>query len=172
MEFTTADLYDEQPDHVWVARPLFTDYGGRRRFSGPIETAIVHEDDHLIRTILAEPGEGRILVVDGGGSLRCAILDAPLARIAHDNGWAGLVLAGAVRNAALLAEVPIGIKALGATPRGTVLSSEGVRSLPLHFADVAFKPGHCLYADEDGILLSWASLPHDPPSAGPSDPEA
>jgi regulator of ribonuclease activity A len=158
MELLTSELYDAHPDHVFVAEPVFRDFGGAKCFHGPVETVRAYEDDSLIRSILDEPGEGRVLVIDGAGSMRCALLGAQAAESAAANDWAGIVVHGAVRESRKLSIVPLGIKALGTNPRRPILRSESMRSIPLHLAGISFKPGEWLYADEDGLLVAWEAL--------------
>lgn len=158
MAFKTADLCDRFPDEVQVADPLLQDYGGRRNFSGPIVTLDVYEDDVLLRETLEQTGADRVLVVDGGGSIRCALLGGRLAAMAHDNGWAGLVMHGCIRNAEQVAKVAIGLKALGTVPRASRHLGRGELDRPLHFASVTFRPGHYLYADADGIVVAPRDL--------------
>ena len=113
---STSDLFDAHPDAV-SCRTQFRQFGGKRTFSGPVSTVRCHEDNVLLRACVSEPGEGHVLVVDGGGSFGCALLGDNIAGIAVANGWAGIVLYGCVRDVAALAELPIGIKALGTNPR-------------------------------------------------------
>ncbi len=158
MTFSTADLYDEHEDKVRVANVLMQNFGRRPRFSGPISTVKCFEDNSLVRAALEEPGNGRVLVVDGGASIRCALVGDKLAQLGMNNGWAGLVVHGCIRDSAVVATLDIGIKALGANPRRSVKQGKGERDVPLVFADTTFMPGEYLYADEDGILLSPEGL--------------
>jgi regulator of ribonuclease activity A len=157
-EFSTADLYDRNEDKVSVVEPMFLDYGGVRRFSGPIATVKVYEDNSLVRAALEEPGNGKVLVVDGGGSLRCALVGDVLAALAHRNGWAGLLVYGCIRDSDVMAGIPLGVKAVNTHPRKSVKRGVGERDCPLHFGSVAFVPGHYLYADADGVLISAEPL--------------
>lgn len=156
--FATADLYDANEEKVQVALPMFADYGGYLTFSGPISTVKVHEDNSLVRKALEEQGEGRVLVVDGGESLRCALVGDMLAELGRDNGWAGIVVSGCIRDSAVIATIDIGVKAIGTNPRKSVKMNTGQRDIPVSFAGVTFTPGEYLYADEDGILLSKEAL--------------
>lgn len=158
MDVRTADLYDEHGESLQVASPVFRDYGGRASFGGPVATVKVHEDNTLVREALAEPGEGRVLVVDGGGSLRCALVGDNLAKMGADNGWAGIVVHGCIRDSVDIAGIAIGVKALGTNPAKSVKRGEGQRDLPVRFADVVFSPGAWLYADPDGVVLSGKPL--------------
>lgn len=158
MTFTTAGLADRFDDDVEAAEPILIHYGGQRAFSGAIETLDVFEDCGLLRATLQEPGQGRVLVVDGGGSLHRALLGQELAQMALENGWQGLILYGCVRHTTRLSQLPIGILALAATPKGTVCRGRGSRQQPVHFAGVTFRPGHFVYADGDGVLVSMREL--------------
>jgi len=158
MSFTTADLYDEFGDRLQVVLPLFRDFGGTRSFHGPISTVKVHEDNSLVRAALEEPGEGRVLVVDGGESLRCALVGDMLTKLGMDNGWAGIVVSGCIRDSAEIGSMAIGVKAIATNPRKSVKNGAGDRDILVRFAGVEFRPGHFLYADEDGILVSEEKL--------------
>lgn len=158
MSFNTADLYDHHSTEVQVALPMFRDYGGLTHFSGPISTVKVHEDNVLVREALEQPGEGRVLVVDGGGSMRCALVGDLLAYLGQKNGWAGIIVYGCIRDSAEIAKIAIGVKAMATNPRKSVKKGAGDRDIPVRFADVSFVPGHYLYADEDGILVAEKQL--------------
>lgn len=158
MDLRTADLYDEHGEALQVASPVFRDYGGARSFGGPVATVEVYEDNTLVREALGEPGGGRVLVVDGGGSLRCALVGDNLAKMGADNGWAGIVVYGCIRDSVDIAGIAIGVKALGTNPAKSVKRGEGRRELSVRFADVVFSPGAYLYADADGIVLAERSL--------------
>ena len=158
MTFTTADLCDAFGPVARVAAPIFRNYGGVIRFSGPIETLQVSEDNGLVAQVLDTAGQGRVLVVDGGGSLRCALLGGRLAALAHSNGWAGLVINGCVRDSAEIREIPLGVRATNSSPRRPGKTGSGQRGGILSFAGVTFSPGHFLYADEDGVVLADRSL--------------
>lgn len=148
----TADLCDDDPD-VLVVEPGLRDLGGRPAFEGVIETVQVFEDNVLVRQALSEPGLGRVLVVDGGGSMRCALVGDQLAKLALDHGWSGIVVHGCVRDAATLATLDLGVRALGTHPRKSVKKGEGSRGVPVTFGGVTFTPGQQLVADADGIVL-------------------
>jgi regulator of ribonuclease activity A len=158
VEFTTADLCDGYPELVQVADPVFREYGALAKFSGPIETLRVFEDNALVREVLESEGKGRVLVIDGGGSQRCALVGGRLASVARENGWAGVLINGAVRDSAELNQVPIGIRALHTSPMRSGKHGEGERGGRLTFAGVAFVPQAFLYADSDGILLAQRDL--------------
>ncbi|MBX6386722.1 MAG: ribonuclease E activity regulator RraA [Microbispora sp.] len=154
MSFATADLYDVYGDALRSCVTQFRSYGSRTRFSGRISTIRCFEDNALVKQVLATPGEGRVLVVDGGGSLRTALLGDVIATSAMEHGWAGVVINGAVRDTAALARLDLGIKALGANPRKSAKTGRGEIDVPVTFGDVTFTPGDWLYSDEDGIVVS------------------
>jgi regulator of ribonuclease activity A len=149
----TTDLCDEHGEAVQVADGLFRHYGGRTRFGGAIATVKVHEDNVLVRAALEEPGEGRVLVVDGGGSTRCALLGDLVASVARESGWAGIVVYGCVRDTRAIAEIDVGILALGASPRRSDKHGDGQRDVAVTFAGVRFAPGAYACADEDGLVV-------------------
>ena len=153
MAISTADLCDRRPDGVGVAEPIFSDYGGHISFEGPVGTVQVHEDNVLVRATLSEPGEGRVLVIDGDGSLRCALLGDQIGALAEANGWSGIVVNGCVRDVHALGELAIGIKALAANPRKSDKRGEGLRDIPVRFAGITFTPGSYLVADGDGVVV-------------------
>lgn len=158
MSAATTDLSDAHPE-AQVCEPIFHDYGGSKTFYGPIKTLKVFEDNALVRTTLETAGDGRVLVVDGGGSNRCALVGGNLGVLAVKNGWAGIVVYGYVRDSKELGSQPVGIKALGLHPRK---SEKGLHSAHadkvLSFAGVSFKPGSWLYADVDGIVVSDSKI--------------
>ncbi len=158
MSFSTADLCDAHRADVQVAEPLFRDFGGTRSFAGAIVTVHVHDDNVLVRHALNHPGEGRVLVVDGEGSLRCALLGDQLAQMAVDHGWAGVLVHGCVRDSARIARMPLGIKALAACPLKSGKEGKGRHNAVLRFAGVTFEPGAWVYADEDGLLVAARKL--------------
>ena len=158
MSFSTADLYDEHAAEVQVALPGFIDYGARKRFSGPLTTLKLYEDNSLVAAALGEPGDGRVLVVDGGASMRCALVGDRLAQLASDNHWAGIIVSGCIRDVAVIATIDIGLKALGSNPCKSVKRNTGERDTVVSFSGVSFTPGAHVYADEDGILISARSL--------------
>ncbi|MGE5227049.1 MAG: ribonuclease E activity regulator RraA [Planctomycetaceae bacterium] len=160
----TTDLCDDHPGEVRVAAPVLRDFGGAEAFSGPIATVRVFEDNVLVRQALEEPGEGRVLVVDGGGSLACALLGDRLAALALANGWAGVLVHGCVRDAARLRELSIGVKALGAHPRRSGKVGEGERDVSVTFAGVTFAPGWFVTSDADGVVVT-----ERPPRTVPTD---
>ena len=158
MNFATTDLCDAHGDRVRVVAPLLRDFGARRQFAGVIATVQVYEDNVLVRAALAEPGDGRVLVVDGGGSLRCALLGDQIAALALANGWAGVIINGAIRDTDALGAIEIVIKALAPCPRKSAKHGVGERDLPVTFGGVTFAPSEWLAADADGIVVAATPL--------------
>lgn len=154
---STCDLCDEHKDHsngrFRVLPPLFKDYGGLGRFAGPVSTVQCLEDNSRVREAVNSPGAGRVLVVDGGGSLKRSLLGGNLAQAAEKNGWAGVLVYGAVRDAAELRAAQVGIRALGLIPMPTERRDQGLRDLPVQIAGEWVRPGDWLVADEDGIVV-------------------
>ena len=149
---TTSDLFDEHPGST-SCETQFRQYGGARSFSGRIATVRCFEDNVLLRRQVSKPGDGRVLVVDGGGSFGCALLGDNIAELAVSNGWAGIVVNGCVRDVLALAELPIGIKALGSNPRPSGKGGAGDVDVPVTFGGAEFTPGAMLYADDDGVIV-------------------
>lgn len=158
MDFTTADLCDDFAGMVRAAQPLFHEYGGIEKFAGPIETLRVRDDNTLVRQSLETPGRGRVLVVDGGGSLKCALVGGKLAGLAESNGWSGVIVNGCIRDLLEIRQLRVGIRALNAVPMRSGKNGEGERGGTLSFAGVTFAPGQFLYADTDGILVAERNL--------------
>ena len=156
--FKTADLCDEHSDALSVAAPMFRDYGQRITFGGPITTVKCFEDNSLVREQLEQQGNGRVLVVDGGGSMRCAMVGDMLAKLGADNGWSGILVYGCIRDSGVIANIDIGVKALATHPLKSVKKGIGEVDVAVHFADTDFIPGQFLYADEDGIIVSASAL--------------
>lgn len=153
MSQKTTDICDRFPE-VSVCEPIFTSFGAVRSFSGPISTVKVHEDNVLVLEALEDLDPGSVLVVDGDGSKRCALLGDRLASIAASRGLAGIILNGCVRDSRDLAEIEVGVLALATHPRRSSKEGEGRREVPVEFGGVRWTPGHYVYADEDGVLLS------------------
>lgn len=154
MSFTTADLVDERGDDVRSCSTQFRQYGARSRFEGEIATISCHQDNALVKARLASDGQGKVLVIDGGGSLDTALIGDMIAASAVENGWAGVVINGAVRDTVALAELDLGIKALGSNPRKSSKAGAGQEQREVTFGGVTFVPGHHLWSDEDGILVA------------------
>lgn len=157
MDWTTPDLCDTHPE-VQVAEPLFRGFGGRVAFHGAITTVRCHEDNSRVRELAGMPGQGRVMVVDGGGSLRRALLGDQIAANAARNGWAGFLIHGAVRDVEVLAQLDLGVQALAAHPMKTEKRGLGEVDVPVRFAGVDFHPGHWLYADANGVIVSASAL--------------
>lgn len=158
MEFQTADLYDDHGDNLQVATPMFKSYGKLSAFGGAIVTIKCHEDNSLVREELGKDGSGKILVVDGGGSLRRALVGDRLAEKGIKNNWKGIIVFGCIRDSKLINEMDIGIRALNTNPAKTVKRGVGLLNEVVNFANVTFTPGHFVYADEDGIVVSAEKL--------------
>ncbi len=152
------DLCDSFPQQVKVFQPIFSSYGGRVIFSGPIVTVKCFEDNSLVKELVNQPGRGQVMVVDGGGSTRRALLGDLLAQAACDNGWAGLVIYGAIRDVATIATIDIGVQALAACPIKTEKLGAGTLNVELEFAGQIIKPGDYLYSDLNGVLISAGKL--------------
>ena len=156
--FSTCDLCDahkaDTSGAFRVLPPVFASFGGTAAFAGPVSTVKCFEDNSLVKSALDEPGQGRVLVVDGGGSLRRALVGGNLAAAAARNGWAGIVVDGCVRDAAELAATPVGIRALELMPLPTDKRGEGLRDVPVQLQGVWLRPGDRLYADADGIVVT------------------
>jgi regulator of ribonuclease activity A len=156
--FQTADFCDAHRSSVRVAQSVFRSFGGHSRFYGPIATMQVLEDNVIVKQRLSTRGNGQVLVVDGGGSLNCALVGDILAGLAVDNGWAGIVVNGCIRDSAAVSRMPVGIFALGTCPRRCDRGGGGRSDISVTFAGVTFVPGEYLYADEDGLVVSAAAL--------------
>jgi regulator of ribonuclease activity A len=153
--FNTADLCDQHPEVVRVASPVgFKDFGGTKNVHGKIQTVKCFEDNSLIRQALEQDGSGRVLVVDGGGSLRCALLGDVIGQLAVKNHWNGIIVHGCIRDSAALSRLSLGLKALNTNPLKSAKRNEGQRNITVRFADVDFVPDEFVYWDEDGIIVS------------------
>ena len=156
-DFSTCDLCDAHIADVgtrfFVLPPVFRDFGAVPRFRGVVATVRCHEDNSMVKAALDEPGDGRVLVVDGGGSVRRALVGGNVAAAAAKNGWAGIVVDGAVRDVAELAEARVGIRALALTPIPTAKRGAGERDVAVQIHGVWVRPGDRLFADADGIVL-------------------
>ena len=153
MPIATADLYDELGESVQSLPTQLRSFGGRSAFDGPIRTVRCFEDNALVKAILASPGAGSVLVVDGGGSLNTALMGDLIAASAVANGWAGVVIHGAIRDSAAIGSLDLGVKALGTNPRKSAKDGAGEVDIALEFGGVVFRVGARLYSDEDGILV-------------------
>lgn len=158
MTIATADLYDEHPEELEVCETQFRQFGGLSAFHGEVVTVRCFEDNVLVRRVLSGSGFGKVLVVDGGGSLRSALVGDIIAGLAAENGWAGIVINGAVRDVDALGGLEIGIKALGSIPRKSAKAGAGETDVPVSFGGARFAPGHWAYSDADGVVASARPL--------------
>lgn len=149
----TADLVDDIGETVRSCDVQFRQFGGLTQFAGPITTVRCFQDNALLKSVLSEPGEGRVLVIDGGGSLHTALVGDVIAELGRSNGWSGLIVNGAVRDAATLATLSIGIKALGTNPRKSSKTGAGERDVVITLGGIEFRPGEFAFSDEDGIVV-------------------
>ena len=160
--FATCDLCDaheaDTSGAFRVLPPVFRDFGAARKFCGPVATVRAIEDNSRVREAVNEPGAGRVLVVEGGGSVRRALVGGNLAAAAAKNGWAGIVVDGAVRDLAELAAAGVPVKALALMPLRSMKRGEGQRDIPVEVQGVPVRPGDWLYADEDGVVVSATPL--------------
>ncbi|KAB2341271.1 ribonuclease E activity regulator RraA [Actinomadura rudentiformis] len=158
MDFATADLIDDFGDELQSCETQFRQYGAHAAFGGPIATVRCFRDNGLVKQLLNTPGDGRVLVVDGGGSLASALMGDMIAASAVKNGWAGVVINGAVRDVAVLRTLELGVKALGSNPRKSAKDGAGEVDEPLAFGGVEFRENDWLYSDEDGIVVAARKL--------------
>ncbi len=158
MTFSTPDICDEFPADLQVLEPLFSEYGDSEQFSGEVVTIKCFEDNTLLKQTLGTDGSGKVMVVDGGGSLRRALLGDILAAMAADNGWQGVVINGCVRDVEILKTIRLGVRALNCHPVRSDKRNEGQLNVPVTFAGANIKPGQYLYADENGILVANSKL--------------
>jgi regulator of ribonuclease activity A len=149
----TADLSDSIGPAIRSCDLQFRQFGGRAEFAGPISTVRCFQDNALLKSVLSQPGAGGVLVIDGAGSLHAALVGDLIAELARSNGWAGLVVNGAVRDAAALRGIDIGIKALGTNPRKSAKTGAGERDVEVSLGGVTFVPGEIVYSDDDGIVV-------------------
>ncbi len=149
----TADLVDSVGPNVRSCDIQFRQFGGRHEFAGPISTVRCFQDNALLKSVLSQPSAGGVLVIDGGGSLHAALVGDVIAELARSNGWAGLIINGAVRDAAALRGIDIGIKALGTNPRKSSKTGAGERGVEITLGGVTFVPDDTAYSDDDGIVV-------------------
>ena len=157
-QYITPDLCDEYPDLVQVVEPMFNNFGGRDNFGGQIVTVKCHEDNSKVKELVDTDGTGKVMVVDGGGSLRNALLGDMLAEKAAKNGWEGLVIYGCIRDVDVIMETDLGVQALATNPRKTEKKGLGEMNVPVKFAGVQMNPGNFIYADNNGIIVSEKKL--------------
>ncbi len=158
MPQATADLCDKHIDRLQVLDPMLSDFGGLGMFEGEIVTLKLFEDNTLVRTMLEKDGSGKVLVIDGGGSFRCALVGDQLAELAVENHWRGLIVYGCVRDTRQMMDMELGVKALAASPVKSIKRNEGQVNIPVRFGGVDFIPGNYLYADEDGVVVAECPL--------------
>jgi len=156
--FATADLCDAHSDKLDIVAPMFIKFGARIAFAGQIRTLKVFEDNALVRQTLSTPGTGHVLVVDGGGSLRCALVGDQLAGLAQQNNWSGVIVYGCVRDSLEINKIDVGIRALNTHPLRSLGKGIGDIDIPVAFGGVKFLPGQWLYADADGIVIAAEAL--------------
>jgi len=158
MAVSVPDICDEHLDRLQVLDPVFNSYGGCEKFHGAVVTVRCFEDNSVVKSLLAEDGSGKVLVVDGSGSMRCALLGDLLAEMARKNGWRGVLVNGCVRDVEILQTIDLGVLALNRHPARSRKRGEGERNLPLRFAGVSFRPGQYLYADANGVVVADQDL--------------
>jgi regulator of ribonuclease activity A len=158
MEYITPDLCDKYGDDVEVLEPMFSNFGGVESFGVEIVTVKCHEDNSIVKEQVGLPGNGRVMVVDGGGSLRNALLGDMLAEAAATNGWAGIIINGCIRDVDIIMQTKLGVQALATNPRKTEKRGLGDLNVDVKFGGVVFKPGHYVYADNNGVIVSKKPL--------------
>ena len=158
LKVTTADLWDLHGAYLHCVDPVFRSYGAKSSFQGEITTLKLYEDNSLVRPQLAKAGKGKVLVIDGGGSLRCALVGDQLAELAIQNHWEGMIVYGCIRDSAIINTLNIGIRTLNTCPVKSIKKNQGEIDVPVKFASTMFHPAHYLFADEDGILVSSQSF--------------
>jgi regulator of ribonuclease activity A len=161
MAMSLPDICDDYSAELQVLEPQFTDFGGRTRFCGEVVTVKCFEDNSVVKETLGADGQGKVLVVDGGGSLHCALLGDMLAAMGAANGWRGVMVNGCVRDVEILATIDIGVRALAAHPQRSLKRGGGQLDVPVHFAGADIRPGQHLYADRNGIAVAKRKLDID-----------
>lgn len=156
--FTTADLWDEHHQHLSCVEPIFYSFGKKKAFSGKITTLKLFEDNSFVRKQLESNGKGKVLVVDGGASLRCALFGDKLAELAITNKWEGIIVNGCIRDSYLINQMDIAIKAINTSPVKSIKRNIGKMNIPVNFSGVTFIPGQFVYSDNDGVLISKKRL--------------
>lgn len=155
-QISTADLFDEHGEALQSVSIQFENIGGHAQFSGPIRTVRCKEDNALLKSILGTPGNGSVLVIDGGGSLETALVGDVIAGLGVEHGWAGIIVHGAIRDRVALGALPFGVKALGSNPRKSTKTGAGDADVVVSFGGVTFRPGAMIWCDEDGIVTDGA----------------
>lgn len=154
----TADLVDKYAQDVRFCHLPFLKFGKRHAFHGPVQTVKCFEDNVVLKAELQQPGGGRVLVVDGGGSTRFALMGDMIAEILRDNGWAGIIINAAIRDSADIDQMDVGVRCLGTSPQKSSKDGAGKAGIPVHFGGIQFRPGDWLYCDADGVLVSDKQL--------------
>ena len=157
--YILPDLCDEFAEFVRVVTPMFNNYGGKTSFGGEMVTVKCHEDNSLVAGFVEEPGAGKVLVVDGGGSLRCGLLGDNLANKAAENDWEGIIVYGCIRDVDEIRKISLGVQALATNPMKSVKRGVGVAGEVVTFGGVSFFPGEYIYADNNGVIVSTKKLP-------------
>lgn len=158
MEIVTPDLCDEFAECISVVQPMFNNYGGRKAFGGEIVTVKCFEDNSVVKAQVDQPGKGKVMVVDGGGSMRAALLGDMLAEKAASNGWEGIIIYGCIRDVDVIGQTELGVQALRTHPMKTDKRGIGDLNVPVTFGGVTFIPGQYVYADNNGVIVSTKSL--------------
>lgn len=158
MTIKTADLCDSYSSHLKIVELAFNNYGGHKAFHGMIKTVKCFEDNSFVRKTLEQPGDGKILVVDGSGSRRCALLGDMLAQLAVNNNWSGILVNGCIRDSSIIETLPLGVKALGTHPLKSEKKNQGEVDVSVTFGNTLFTPDAWLYADEDGVVVAAEAL--------------
>jgi len=154
MNFQTADLWDDYASQLTCLTPIFKSFGQKSSFAGKVVTLKLFEDNSLVREQLSKDGTGKVLVVDGGGSLRCALVGDRLAQKAMDNHWEGIIVYGCIRDSMIINQMNVGIRAVNTCPVRSIKRGEGQEGLVVRFAESVIKPGNYIYADADGVVVS------------------
>ena len=158
MEIITPDLCDEYPDVIRVVTPMFNNYGAKKAFGGEIVTVKCFEDNSVVKEQVGTPGKGKVMVVDGGASMRAALLGDMLAEKAAENGWEGIIIYGCIRDVDVIAQTNLGVQALNTHPMKTDKRGLGDLNVPVTFGGVTFTPGDYIYADNNGVIVSTKKL--------------
>jgi regulator of ribonuclease activity A len=157
-DFKTADLCDNFDTELSILEPEFLSFGRNPRFCGQVSTIKCFEDNSLVREAVSSPGQGRVLAIDGGASLRCALLGDQLAELAVKNDWSGIIVNGCIRDSSDISVMGIGVRALATHPLKSIKRGVGERDVVIEFSGVTFHPGDYVYSDEDGIVVAGRSL--------------
>lgn len=157
-EIITPDLCDEYPDLVQVLAPMLQNFGGVDSFGGEIVTVKCFEDNSIVKEQVSLPGQGRVMVVDGGGSMRNALLGDMLAEKAAENGWEGLIIYGCIRDVDVIRQTKLGVQAISTHPRKTEKRGIGDLNIPVTFGGITFVPGQYVYADNNGVIIAPTKL--------------